>query len=67
MLFDDNKIKMTRKPGKKQKENTVGCAGEGNIRKGSREDKTGTVLDLSLYVSGTLMEKELRERFKLCI
>ena len=28
LLFDDNKIKMARKPGKKQKENPVGCTGE---------------------------------------
>ena len=28
-LFADNKIKMARKPGKKQKENAVGCTGEG--------------------------------------
>ena len=26
---DHNKIKMARKPGKKQKENPVGCTGEG--------------------------------------
>ena len=29
LLFDDNKIKMARKPRKKQKENSVGCTGEG--------------------------------------
>ena len=29
LLFDDNKIKMARKPGKKQKENPVGFTGEG--------------------------------------
>ena len=29
LLFDNNKIKMARKPWKKQKENTVGCTGEG--------------------------------------
>ena len=29
LLFDGNKIKMTRKSGKKQKENPVGCTGEG--------------------------------------
>ena len=29
-LFDDNKIKMVRKKGKRQKENPVGCNGEGN-------------------------------------
>ena len=28
LIFDDNKIKMARKPGKKRKENYVGCAGE---------------------------------------
>ena len=28
LLFDDNKIKMARKPGKKLKENTVRCTGE---------------------------------------
>ena len=28
-IVDDNKIKMARKPGKKQKENAVGCTGEG--------------------------------------
>ena len=28
MLFNDNKIKMTRKPGKKQKENPVGAPGK---------------------------------------
>ena len=29
MLFDDNKVKMARKPGKKQKEIAVACTGEG--------------------------------------
>ena len=29
LLFDDNKIKMARKPGKKQKENPVGFTGKG--------------------------------------
>ena len=29
LLFDDNKIKMASKPWKKQKENPVGCTGEG--------------------------------------
>ena len=28
LLFDDNKVKMARKPGKKQKETPVGCTGE---------------------------------------
>ena len=44
---------MARKPGKKQKENKVGCTGEGkrrkgNIREGLRDGKTGTVMELSL-------------------
>ena len=56
LLFGDNKIKMTRKPGKKQKENPVGYTGEGkrckgNIREGSREGKTVTVLELSFEVT----------------
>ena len=25
LLFDDNKIKMARMPGKKRKENSIGC------------------------------------------
>ena len=29
LLFDNIKVKMARKPGKKQKENPVGCTGEG--------------------------------------
>ena len=29
LLFDDNRIKMARKSGKKQKENPVGFTGEG--------------------------------------
>ena len=46
-----NRMKMARKPGKKQKENLVRLSGEGNtcygnIREGSREDKTGTVLEV---------------------
>ena len=28
LLFDDNKIKMSRKPGKKQKLNSTGCIGK---------------------------------------
>ena len=31
LLFGDNKVKMARKPEKKQKENPVGCTGEGKI------------------------------------
>ena len=29
LLFDEYKIKMARKPGQKQKENPIGCTGEG--------------------------------------
>ena len=29
LLFDDNKVKLARKPGKKLKKNPVGCTGEG--------------------------------------
>ena len=41
---------MARKPGKRQKDNPVGCTGEAkrlkrNIGKGLRESKTGTVLE----------------------
>ena len=55
LLFDDNKINMARKPGKKQKENAVGCNREGKSSKGNvseelRECKTGTVLEVSLEV-----------------
>ena len=54
-MFNDNKIKMARKPGKKQEENPVDYTGEdkrwnGNIREGSREGYTGTVLELNLEV-----------------
>ena len=42
LLFDENKMKMARK---KQKERW-----KGNIREGSGEGKTGTVLELSLDV-----------------
>ena len=49
LLFDDNEIEMARKPAEKQKENPVGCTVEGKRWKGnSREDETGTVLELSL-------------------
>ena len=45
LLFDDNKIKVARKPGKKQKQNPVGCTREGkrpkrNIREGYKAGKT---------------------------
>ena len=48
-------MRIVRKPGKKQKENPVGCTGEGKIRKyyirgGLREGKMGTILELSLEV-----------------
>ena len=36
LLFDDNKIKTARKPGMKQKENPVGCTGEGMRLKGNK-------------------------------
>ena len=44
-------VKIARKAGKKQKENPVGCTGEGkrwkgNIREGSRKGRMGTVSDL---------------------
>ena len=50
-LFDNNKIKMARKPGKKLKENPVECPGEDKIWRGNiREGKTGTGLELTLEV-----------------
>ena len=33
---EDNKVKMARKPGKKQKENPAGCTGEGKILKANK-------------------------------
>ena len=46
LLFGDNKVKMAKKPEKKQKENPVGCTkkvkDEKGIREGYREDKTET-------------------------
>ena len=55
LLFNDNKIKIAWKPGKKQKENPVRCTKEGerwkgNIRERSREGKTVIVVELSLEV-----------------
>ena len=55
-LFDGNRIRTARKPGKIQKGNPVGRTGEckrgkGNIREGSREGKTGTVLELSNHIT----------------
>ena len=49
---DDNKVKRARKRGMKQKENPVGCTGEGkswkgNIREVLTESKTRTILELS--------------------
>ena len=35
LLFDDNKIKMARKAGKKKEENLVKCTGGGKTRKGN--------------------------------
>ena len=37
LLFDDNKVKMARMRRKKQKENPVGCIGEGKDEKEIRE------------------------------
>ena len=34
LFFDDNKVRMARKHGMKQKENPVGCTGEGERWKG---------------------------------
>ena len=46
LLFDEKKVKMKRKPGKKQKDNPVGCTGKVEDVKKRREehgeDKTGT-------------------------
>ena len=58
LSFDD-KIKMTKNTGKKQKENLVGCNGEGkrwkgNIREGSGEGKTGTALEWTAWRWGNL-------------
>ena len=55
LLFDDNKIKMARKSAKKKKNYPVWCTGEGkrregNIRKGSRDSNTRSVMELSLEV-----------------
>ena len=48
MLLFDDKLKMVKKPGKKQKKNPVGCTGEGKRWEGNiREGKTETVLQLS--------------------
>ena len=48
-MFDDNNLKMTRLPGKEQKENPVRSNEEGKRLKGNvREDKAGTVYELSL-------------------
>ena len=66
-MFDDNKIKMARKRGKKQKINLVGCTGEGkrwkgNIREGSREGKTvnsKTLLKKHKYKTGIVLKLSL--------
>ena len=34
-MFDYNKINIVRKPGKRQRENPVGCTGEGKRCKGN--------------------------------
>ena len=36
LLFGVNKVKMARKPVKKQKENAIGCTGEGKRCKGNK-------------------------------
>ena len=36
LLFDDNKLKMTMKPEKKQKKNPAGFTGEGKRWKGNK-------------------------------
>ena len=41
LLFDDSKIKIARKLTKKQKENPVGCTGEGKIWKGNIREESG--------------------------
>ena len=49
MLLFDYKVKMARKPGKKQKENPVDCTGESKRWKGNiKEGKTRSVLELIL-------------------
>ena len=51
LLFDNNKIKMARKPRKKPKENQVWCNKEGKWWKEHiREGKTGAVVELNLQV-----------------
>ena len=48
------RLKIARKPGKKQKENPVRCTGEcktWDIREGSREGKTGTVLESQIIIT----------------
>ena len=56
LLFDDKKIKMENK----QKENQVGCTGEGK-----REGKTGTVLELSLKVSWPSQKDQYVQNFPI--
>ena len=55
---DDNKIKMARKPRKNQKENQLGCTGEGKDVKEIRVDKTGTVCssESDVYIYNILRE-----------
>ena len=74
LLFDDNMIKMARKPEKKQKENPVVRIGEGKKMKNkykrrvnrSREGKTGTVLELSLE-SIAIIFKNFDSHLKICL
>ena len=67
LLFDDNKIKMARKPAKKQKENPVECTGEGkrwkgNIWEGLIKSKMETVLELREGKTETVFEPSLEVR-----
>ena len=39
LLFDENKIKMARKPGQKQKENPIACTEEGKRWKGNIRER----------------------------
>ena len=64
MLFDDNKIKIAKKPGKRQKENPARCTGEGkrwkwNIREVSREGKT-VCLDFEATLDFILLDLQTK-------
>ena len=56
LLFGDYKIQITCKPEKTYIEGKSGriIREKGNIREGPREDKTGTILELSLEVRLTI-------------